>query len=103
MTRLTKLESDFQTDLNSDLERLFPGCLIIKGNSAMRPGIPDRLVLFENRWAALEVKRSATAVHQPNQDWYVELMDRMSFAAFIYPENKEEVLRDLQQAFRARR
>ena len=66
-------------------------------------GIPDLLVLYENKWAALEGKKSANAPHRPNQDYYVNLMNKMSFASFIYPENKEEVLYELQQAFRIRR
>lgn len=48
----------------------------------------------------LEVKKSANAAHQPNQDYYVEKMNLMSFARFIYPENKKEVLHELQQSFR---
>ena len=62
-------------------------------------GIPDRLFLYGSKWAVLEFKRSATEVHQPNQDWYVEHMDKMSFARFIFPENKNEVLHDFVNFF----
>lgn len=62
-------------------------------------GIPDLIVLWENRWAALEVKRSTKASHRPNQEYYVDKMDNMSFARFIYPQNKEEVLDEVQQSF----
>lgn len=51
--------------------------------------------------AALEGKKSASAPHRPNQDYYVQQMDEMSFAAFIYPENKEEVLNELARSFEA--
>jgi hypothetical protein len=64
-------------------------------------GIPDMLVLYNGRWAALEGKASATASHRPNQDYYVEMMNDMCYASFVYPENKEEVLDELQRALRA--
>lgn len=93
-----KLESKFQADLIKELKNIFPGCII--GKIDFIQGIPDLLVLFENKWATLECKKFAGAKRQPNQPYYVELMDNMSFSRFICPENKEEVLYDLQQAFR---
>lgn len=97
------LENRFKTKLIAELEAMFPGCMIFHLDPTERQGIPDLLILYENKWAALEGKKSANASHQPNQDYYVEVMDKMSFARFIYPENKEEVLDELQQAFRVRR
>lgn len=94
-----KLESEFQSGLIKDLERLFPGCIVTKLDTSYIQGIPDLLVLYRNRWATLECKRNANANKQPNQPYYVEEMNKMSFSRFIYPENKEEVLRELQQAF----
>lgn len=94
-----KLESQFQHDLIKDLESLFPDCIILKGNSAYRQGIPDWIVLWRSRWAMLEVKRGAYEVHQPNQDWYVERLNDWSFAAFVFPENRDEVLDELVRAF----
>lgn len=82
---------------------MFPGCILLKGASDQIQGIPDLLILFENKWAMLEVKRSSTEVHQPNQDYYVEFLGDWSYAAFIFPENKEKILDELQQTFRARR
>lgn len=92
------LESVFQSRLIKELNDLFPGCIILKNDSGYLQGIPDLLILFKKRWAALEVKPSAFATHQPNQDYYVDKMDGMSFAAFIYPENKEGILHELQLA-----
>lgn len=95
------LESQFQSQLIKELEALFEGCVILKNDANYKQGFPDLLVLFNDRWATLEVKQSARAKHQPNQDYYVEQLDKMSYSAFIYPENKEEILHDLQLAFGA--
>lgn len=92
-------ENKFQADLKKELKSRFPGCIVTKLDSADIQGIPDLLVLYKDKWAALEVKKSATASHRPNQDYYVEKMDNMSFSKFIYPENKEEVLDELHQTF----
>ena len=97
------LESRFKTDLKRELEERLPGCIILPGDSSCTQGIPDILVLYKKRWAALEGKRSLTASKRPNQDYYVEKMNDMSFAAFICPENRVEVLDDLQQALSPRR
>lgn len=97
------LESTFKTNLKHELERLLPGCIVVHLDPTEIQGIPDMLVLYENKWAALEGKKSENEPHRPNQDYYVDLMNHMSFAAFIYPENKEEVLYELQQAFGVRR
>lgn len=95
------LERDFERSLRKRLERLFPGCLYLKLDPTAIQGIPDRLVIWQDRWAALELKRSSRAKRQPNQEYYVNLMDEWSFAAFVCPENVEEVLDALQQSFRS--
>lgn len=97
------LENRFKTKLVNELKVMFPGCIIIHMDPNEIQGIPDLLILYEDKWAALEGKKSAEASCRPNQEYYVELMNRMSFAAFIFPENKEEVLNELQTALRPRR
>lgn len=92
-------ESKFQSDLKKELQGMFPGCMITKLDSGDIQGIPDLLVLYKDKWAVLENKRSAKAAHQPNQDYYVDKMNGMSFASFIYPENKDEVLARLRKKF----
>lgn len=94
-------ESEFQHKLIKELKDLFPGCFITKLDASYIQGSPDLLILYKDKWATLECKKSAKAKHRPNQDYYVGKMDDMSFSRFIYPENKEEVVRELQQAFRA--
>lgn len=92
-------ESSFQRKLIKDLKILFPNCIVIKSNPNYIQGIPDLLILHNDKWAALECKREAGAAKRPNQEYYVGKMNEMSFSRFIYPENKEEVLNELQQAF----
>ena len=94
------LESQFKTNLKNEIKKMFPGCIVCHLDPNEFQGIPDLLILYENKWAALEGKKNEGASHRPNQNYYVDLMNDMSFAAFIYPENKEEVLYELQQAFK---
>lgn len=94
-------ESVYQGKLVKKLRNLFPGCVVIKLDPDYMQGVPDLLVLYSSNWAALEVKRSARSENQPNQEYYVDLLDSMSFAAFVYPENEEEVLHDLELAFQS--
>lgn len=95
------LESVFQKRLMRKLKQMFPECVVIKNDCNCIQGIPDLLILYKNKWAMLECKRSKDADHQPNQDYYVELFNSMSFARFIFPENQEEVLNELQQTFKS--
>lgn len=95
---IMKTENKFQPRLIDEIKAMLPGCIIMKNDSAYIQGIPDLTILYGSKWATLEVKRDANAIHQPNQDYYVELMDNMSFSKFIYPENKEEILDELFKA-----
>lgn len=97
------LESKFQSNLIKELKSLFPGCIVLKNDPNYIQGMPDLLLLYKKHWAALECKRAFDSKCQPNQPYYVEEMDKMSFASFVYPENKEEVLDGLQHTFRTRR
>ena len=98
MARSSRLESGFQDKLRKEIEARFPGCMVFKMDQ--KQGIPDLLILFKNKWASLENKRSATAKRQPNQEYYVDLMNKMSFSRFICPENKDEVLTELAKFFK---
>lgn len=97
------LESRYKRKLLDRIEDLFPGCKIFKLDTSWQTGSPDVLILWNKHWAVLEVKRSANEKKQPNQEYFVEELDEMSFSAIIYPENEEEVLDALQSAFRPRR
>lgn len=93
------LENRFKTKLISELKDLFPGCIVTHLDPNEIQGIPDLLILYKNKWAVLEGKKNARASVRPNQEYYVDLMDKMSFAAFIYPENKNIVLDELYLYF----
>lgn len=97
------LERRYQPRLIQRLRREFPGCVILKNDTDYAQGIPDLTLLWGKKWAVLEVKASANAPVQPNQEYYIRELNEMSFAAFIYPENEEEVIRELHHAFRPRR
>ena len=95
-------ESQYQIKLIKRLRQLFPGCLVLKNDPQYQQGILDLAILYRNMWGMLEVKKSRGARLQPNQEYFVHQLDEMSFAAIIYPENEEEVLNALQEAFQPR-
>lgn len=103
---MAKLERDYQAGLRRRIEARLPGCWILKNDPGFLQGIPDLTILFEDRWAILEVKRKQPTGpddFEPNQEWYLDTFNDMSFAACIYPENEEEVLDALQQALQPSR
>lgn len=100
---MSKTEAAYQAKLMDRLQALFPNSFIIRNDPNEYQGIPDILLLVGDRWAMLEVKAAESSPSRPNQPYYVSMFDRMSFAAFIYPENEEEVLRDLQSSLGSRR
>ena len=92
-------ETVYQSKLIKKLKLLFPGIHVLKNNPDELQGVPDLLLLYEDRWAMLEVKLSSSAGIQPNQKYYVDLFNEMSFASFVYPEVEGKVLDDLQYTF----
>lgn len=93
-------ESVFQKRVIDELKDRLPGCIVLKNDSSYMQGVPDLIVLWNTCWATLECKKSENAIHQPNQDYYVERMNEMSFSEFIYPENCQEVLDELERSFK---
>ena len=96
---MSKLESKFQKELMDEIKERYPGCIILKNDSGYIQGFPDWTILYKDKWAVLEAKRNDKASHQPNQEYYVDKLNSMSFSRFVYPENKEQVLEELQQIF----
>lgn len=91
-------ENRFQSKLIQSIKERFPNAIVMKNDGSYIQGFPDITIFNGDRWATLECKRSLTASHQPNQDYYVSKMNEMSFSRFVCPENEEEVLNELQQA-----
>ena len=94
-----KKENEFQAKLKKELKEKYDGCIVTKLDSGDIQGIPDLLILHRNKWATLENKRSEKAVKQPNQEYYVNKMNDMSFSRFIHPGNKDKVLKELDEFF----
>lgn len=90
---MNKLEREYQKHIIDRIYAMFgtEETLVQKEDSGYIQGIPDLLILHKGLWFALETKKDSKAHHQPNQDYYVSWMDKLSFASFIYPENEEEV------------
>jgi len=97
------LESEFQAILIKELKSLIPGCVVLKNDPNYIQGFPDLLVLHKTRWVALEVKRDYFATYRPNQEYYLDLLDAMAFAAVIFPGNKDEVLNEVKKYLGSRR
>ena len=94
------LESEYQAQLINRLSIELPGCVVLKNDANYLQGILDLTIFWGPKWAMLEVKASERSKERPNQRYYVEQFSRMGFAAFIYPENEDEVLNALQEAIR---
>lgn len=97
---MSKLESKFQKELMDEIRSEYPGCVIMKNDSGYIQGFPDWTILYEDKWAVLECKREANAKKQPNQEYYVDKLNGMSFSRIVYPENKDEVLKDISIHFK---
>lgn len=93
-------ELEFQKKLKDRLKEQFPGCMVLKNDPNQIQGVPDLTILYEDKWAALEVKRSQGASHRPNQNYYIDKMSKMSYASFVSPENVDEVFKELEEVFR---
>lgn len=91
-------ENEFQSQLIKDVKNLLPGCYVLKNDPNYIQGFPDLLILYKDKWAALECKRSENASRRPNQEFYISSLRDMSYASFVYPENREEVLNELERA-----
>ena len=98
-----KKESKFQSELIEKIKKRFEGAIVLKNDSSYKQGIPDLMVLYKNKWAALECKQHDKANHQLNQDYYISKMNDMSFARFISPENEEDILNEMDETFKTRR
>lgn len=93
-------ESKFQSNLIKKIQKMFPDAYIVKNDAGYIQGFPDITILNGDKWAIIECKRDKNAKHRPNQDYHIEKLNKMSFAAFAYPENEKEILDALQRTLR---
>lgn len=100
---MAKLESKFQKDFIDKVKARYPGSIALKNDSSYIQGFPDWTILYQDKWAVLEMKKDKGARKQPNQEYYVEKLNDMSFSRFVFPENEEEVLNDLDILFKRKR
>lgn len=99
-----KRETQYQRLVIRRLESEYPGCIILKIPSDQIQGIPDLLILYEDRWAMLEVKTSVDEPFQPNQEYYIaHINETMSYCSVIYPENEDQVFYELSYSLGDRR
>lgn len=96
---MAKLESKFQKEFIDELKQLYPGCIALKTDPSYIQGFPDWIVMYKDKWIALEAKREKNAKRQPNQEYYVDKLNSMSYSSFVYPENKEAVLSEISKIF----
>jgi hypothetical protein len=100
---MSKLESKFQKEFIDEAKVRYPGCIALKNDSSYIQGFPDWTLLYEDKWAVLEMKKERGARKQPNQEYYVDKLNKMSYSSFVFPENKDEVFDDLDRLFKRKR
>jgi len=90
-------ENMFQRKIIQRLKVEFPECVVMKQDPTYKQGIPDLVVFYHDKYAMLECKKSANASHQPQQDYYISKFNSWSYASFIYPENVDQVFKELSE------
>ena len=72
-------------------------CFVLKTHPGLGTpvGTPDILFFKEGFWGAIECKASKTAKWQPLQKETLEKFDKWSWAKRLYPENYDEIVREL--------
>jgi len=87
----------YQSVVKKKLKEEFPNCKVHRLDPNDIQGSPDLLLLCPSTWATLETKGYKKAKQQPNQPYYVNLHNDMSFSSFIFPENEKEVFDRLHE------
>ncbi len=94
------LESEFKKRTIQRIKDRLPSLdLDFINTKPFNRSMPDTFVIGPWCWAALEFKRSEDADQQANQDYHIERLNRKGYARFVFPENVEEVLDDLEAVF----
>jgi len=93
------LESVVQKRVIREINAMYPNAFVIKTDPTYINSFPDLLVLEGTNWASLETKREPNSPRQPNQDYYIRMLNHMSFASFIDATNYKEVLHAMARSF----
>ena len=97
-----KKESDFKSDLYKEIRKCCPGSEVIPNDANYLQGFPDATVYLPNgKYILLEGKKTSTSAKQPNQDYYVNHSPLSPNAMFVHPENKKEVLEEIERRFKS--
>ncbi len=97
---MAKKESEFKSKLYREIRERFPGSEVLPNDANYIQGIPDATVYFPNgRYFLLEGKREANSRRQPNQGYYVNESPLSNNAMFVSPDNKDEVLAELERRY----
>lgn len=101
-----KVESRVQHTLIERLKETFPGCVVLKNDAGYKKNIPDLTVFYKDHYAMLEVKASKKAylasLHddsRKNQEYWINKFGEWTFAAFVYPENMNDILEEMKEVF----
>lgn len=93
------VERDFQGALIKEIYDRLPGVIVMKNDAGYRQGILDLTIYYQDKYAILEVKKDENAKYRPNQETYLDMFGRYTYARKVSPENKEEVLNGLCKFF----
>ena len=97
-----KKEADFKSKLYKEIRNKCPGTEVIPHDAGYLQGFPDATVYFPNgKYVLLEGKRTENSARQPNQDYYVNDSPLSPNAMFVYPENKKEVLKEIERRYKS--
>lgn len=98
-----RLESQTQARFIKRLRRAFDRAVILKNDSGYLQGIMDLTVILPGVVIFIEVKPYFGAPYEPNQEYYLALVQHLGFMSFtLCPENEEEVFRAIQETQRPR-
>lgn len=100
--RFEMLESEIKADFKQCIkDNIFYGDMVhLVEPKTYQRSEPDLYILGHGRkWAAIEFKTAVDADRQPQQDRRMAILNHMSFARFVYPDNAVEVLDELEKLF----
>lgn len=74
------------------------GCFvwICKQDSTTQKGVADLFFCIEGMYGFLELKATKNSPRRPGQEAFIKKMDEWSYARMVYPENWNEVKKELE-------